>query len=111
MGDDDKITVGSDNIFADLGLPDADELMAKAILRHEILDILKARKMTEAQFAEVCGLTKSKAEKFLSGRERRFSTTDLMGFLTSLGQDVEIVVSAPRQRRPANKGKLTVRAA
>ncbi len=33
---DKKITRGSGNVFADLGLPDAEEMLVKSTLAHEI---------------------------------------------------------------------------
>jgi len=76
-----KAVPSSGNVFADLGLKDAEERLAKAEL---------AIRMA-----------------YLYG----FSTDQLIRFLTALGQDVEIVVrDRPRRRRNA-KGSLTVRAA
>lgn len=96
-----KITVeiGSDNVFAELGLPDAESLLAKAELAARIGETIRARRLTQAAAAAL-GLDQPKVSRLLRGRISGFSTERLMRFLTLLGRDVEIVVKpAPRSRR------------
>lgn len=119
-----KHTVSSGNVFADIGLPDAGELLAKADLAIQISRIIEERGLTQAQAAEVLGVDQPKVSALVRGRLEGFSMERLYRFLNALGQDVEIVVrpkpraekqgstrvisrrrSAPgRQRRPAGQG-------
>jgi predicted XRE-type DNA-binding protein len=50
MSADEKITIktSSGNVFADLGLPDADDLMAKANLALHIRHTNETRQLTQA---------------------------------------------------------------
>lgn len=97
MSADEKITImpSSGNVFADLGLPDADDLMAKANLALHIRRIIEARKLTQVQAAQILGLDQPKISSIINGRLDGFSTDRLMRFLNDLGCDVTISVSAP----------------
>lgn len=102
------ITKGSGNVFADLGLPDAEELLVKATLAIEIERIVRLRKLTQHAAAKLMGIDQPKVSHILRGRLEGYSTERLMGFLTALGRDIEIVVrKAPRSRR---QGRVKVTA-
>ena len=60
MSEDIKVTRSSGNIFADLGLPDADHLLAKADLAIEISSIIEDRGLTQAEAAEIMGVDQPK---------------------------------------------------
>ena len=95
-----KVQVGSDNIFADLGLPNPEEHLAKAELASRIAGVLRQRRLTQAATAELLGIDQPKVSRLLRGYLTNFSTERLMHFLTLLGRDVEIVVKpTPRSRR------------
>ncbi len=95
-----KVHVGSDNIFADLGLPHPEERLAKAELASRIAAVLRHRRLTQAATAELLGIDQPKVSRLLRGYLTNFSTKRLMHFLTLLGRDVEIVVKpTPRSRR------------
>jgi predicted XRE-type DNA-binding protein len=105
-----KARPSSGNVFADLGLKDADEMLFKAQLAVRIVSALKARKLTQVAAAEVLGVDQPKVSKLVRGELYGFSSEQLIRFLIALGQDVEIIISAPAQSR-RSRGKLTVRAA
>jgi len=95
-----KVHAGSDNIFADLGLPNPEEHLAKAELASRIAELLRQRRLTQAATAELLGIDQPKVSRLLRGYLTNFSTERLMHFLTLLGRDVEIVVKpTPRSRR------------
>jgi predicted XRE-type DNA-binding protein len=91
------VTKGSDNVFADLGLPDAEELLAKAQLASAISDIIDDRELTQAEAAELLGTTQPKVSNLVRGRLEGFSLERLARFLNSLDRDIEIRVK-PRPR-------------
>jgi predicted XRE-type DNA-binding protein len=88
-------TPSSGNVFADLGLPDAEDLLAKANLALHIRRTIEARKLTQVQAARILGLDQPKVSAIINGRLDGFSTERLMRFLNDLGCDVQISVSAP----------------
>ena len=97
-----RITVeeGSGNVFADIGLPNPEDRLAKADLAVRIAEAIRARRLTQTRAAHVLKIDQPKISRHLRGQLSGFSTERLMHFLTLLGRDIEIVVkSAPRSRR------------
>ena len=94
--------VGSGNVFADLGLPNAEELNTKLRLCVVINKILAQRKLTQAEAALILGVNQPKISALKGYKLEGFSVERLMHFLTALDQDVEIVIrSKPDSRRDA----------
>lgn len=88
---------GSVNVYADLGYADA--MLVKAQLASKISDIIKRRKLTQVQVAELFELTQPKVSAMLRGQFRGISEEKMMRCLVALGQNVQIVV------KPARHGK------
>lgn len=94
-----KIEHGSTNVYADLGMADAEEMLVKAQLATKIGDILRRRKLTQVQAAELLGITQPKLSGLLRGQFRGISEAKMLECLTRLGRDIEIIVKpAPRSR-------------
>ncbi len=98
--------VGSGNVFADLGLVKAEEMLAKAELAQKITAIIERRRLTQAQAAKVLGVDQPKISALKRGRLSGFSLERLMRFLILLGRDVEIVVKD--RFRPRRQARLLV---
>jgi predicted XRE-type DNA-binding protein len=81
---------GSGNVFADIGLPDSDALLAKAELTSKIADVIEALDLTQSQVAERTGLPQPKVSSLLRGRFEGISMEKLFRILTALGRDVDI---------------------
>jgi predicted XRE-type DNA-binding protein len=97
-----EVTEGTDNVFADLGLPDSDELLAKARLASAISDIITGRHLTQAEAAELLGTSQPKVSNLMNGRLEGVSLERLARFLNALDRDVDIVVRRrPRSRKAA----------
>jgi len=103
------VEASSGNVFADLDLPDAEERLCKAHLAQHIATLLTRRRLTQAAAAALLGIDQPKVSKLLAGRLVEFSTDRLLRFLTTLDQDVEIVVRGKAHRR--GPGRLSVAAA
>ena len=97
LASEDSVTESSGNVFGDLGLRDADSLLAKSVLAIHIKRVIKARRLTQAQAARILGLDQPKVSAITSGRLEGFSTDRLMRFLNELGCAVEISVSRPHR--------------
>lgn len=100
---DRKISGG--NVFADLGLADAEEHLVKASLVLKIGRIIEQRGLTQASAANEMGIDQPKVSAMLAGQFRGYSVERLMRFLVALGQDVEIVV------KPSKRGTAELRVA
>jgi predicted XRE-type DNA-binding protein len=93
------------NVFADLGLADADEHLVKAGLVIRIGRIIRQRGLTQVAAAKLMGVDQPKISAMLSGQFRGYSVERLMRFLVALGHDVEIVV------KPGRRGGAQLRVA
>ena len=84
---DPVVEISNGNVFADLGLPDADELLAKAELAHEICAIIQREGLTPREAAGRMGIDQPKVSAIRHGRLKDFSTDRLVRFLNSLPTD------------------------
>jgi predicted XRE-type DNA-binding protein len=95
-----EVEEGSGNVFADIGLPNPEERLAKADLAIRICEAIRARRLTQTRAAHILRIDQPKISRLLRGQLSGFSTERLIHFLTLLGRDVEITVKpAPRSRR------------
>jgi predicted XRE-type DNA-binding protein len=95
-------TVSTGNVFEDLGLPQSDELIAKAALANQIASIVTHRHLTQSEAARILGTRQPKVSDLLAGRLDGFSIERLIRFLNALDRDVQIVVTPkPRSRENA----------
>ena len=76
------------NVYAQLGFPDAEEMLVKAQLVSKIGEILRKRGWGQQQAAKVLGLTQPKLSKMLSGQFRGISEMKMMDCLAHLGRPV-----------------------
>jgi predicted XRE-type DNA-binding protein len=85
-------TVSSGNVFADLGLPNPEEALAKAELAQKIIVLIRKRGLTQIEAAVVLGVDQPKVSALVRGQLSGFSLERLMRFLLRLGQDIKITV-------------------
>jgi predicted XRE-type DNA-binding protein len=89
-----EVFESSGNVFADLGLPDPEERLAKAMLSIVIERAIEARGLTQAQAAKLLGTTQPKLSAAIRGQLSKFSLDRLFRFLNALGMSVRIDVHA-----------------
>ena len=90
--DDLDYTESSGNVFADLGVTDPEEALAKAALARAISTLIAERRLTQVQAAELLGIDQPKVSALMRGRLAGFSIDRLLRFLLALDRDVEIVI-------------------
>jgi predicted XRE-type DNA-binding protein len=100
--------VGSDNVFRDIGLRNAEQHLVKAQLVLKIEALMKQRGMKQAEAARLFEVKQPDISKMLRGDFRQFSVERLMRFLVALDQNVEIVVK-PRRKGSRQAAQLRVR--
>jgi len=96
-----EFTESSGNVFADLGLPNPEERLAKAGLARQIRKIIESRQLTQTEAGTILGIAQPNVSNLMRGRLSGFSVERLMEFLTALGSDVQIIVTpaaAPKER-------------
>ena len=95
--------IGSGNIFADLGLPNAEEHQLKAALVVQLSRLIKERKLSQIDAAKLLGVKQPDLSKILSGQYRGYSVARLMRMLTAFDQDVEITTRPHRKAGEAGR--------
>ena len=104
---DSKIERASGNVFADLGLPDAETHLLKAELVSQIDAIIRERRLTQAGAAELLGLSQPDESRLLRGSFRHYSVERPLRLLLALGRDLDVVIRKPKSRRA---GRLSIEA-
>ncbi|MER2603085.1 MAG: helix-turn-helix transcriptional regulator [Candidatus Competibacter phosphatis] len=87
-----EVETGSDNVFADLGFPDAEKLKIKSGLATEIVRAVRRRGLTQEEAGRRMGIPQPKVSALLRGDFANLSERKLMDCLTRLGYDIEITV-------------------
>ncbi len=85
-----EVETGSGNVFADLGLPDADKLKIKSGLALEITRAIRRLGLTQEEAGRRMGLPQPKVSTLLRGDFSSLSERKLMDCLNRLGYDIEI---------------------
>jgi predicted XRE-type DNA-binding protein len=98
-----KIEKSSGNVFADLGLPDSEEMLVKSELVAKIAEIIRNRKLKQREAAAILGMSQPKLSKMLRGQFQGISQAKLLEYLTLLGRDIQIVVGPHRRRKVPGK--------
>ena len=96
-----RVTEGSGNVFADLGLPNPEQELLKAQLALQIYTILRDSGMTQTEIAKILGVQQPRVSLLMRNRAGNFSVGRLMEFLVALRQDVEITVRPTRKEHGA----------
>jgi len=104
-----EIEQGSHNVYADLGAEQADDMLLKAELARQIGHIIKNRRLTQQQAADVLGIAQPKLSQLLRGQFRGVSEAKMLNCLSRLGQDVQILIAPTQLRQPV--GQIRVLAA
>ena len=87
-----EVQRSSGNVFADLGLPDADKLKVKSGLVFEITQAVRKLGLTQEEAARRMGITQPKVSGMMRGDFSKLSERKLMDCLNRLGYDIEIKV-------------------
>ena len=96
------IEPGSGNVYADLGLPDAHDMLIKAQLASKIAEIIKRQHLTQTQAAELLGMPQPKVSQMMRGQFRGISEAKMLDCLARLGRDIEIVIKPARRKSKAD---------
>ncbi len=92
-----EVMCSSGNVFADLGLHDAEKLKIKAGLVIEIRKAMRLQGLTQQEAAKRMGITQPKVSDMMRGDFSNLSERKLMDCLNRLGYDIEIKVRPAAQ--------------
>lgn len=100
-----EFTESCGNVFADLDLENADEMLAKSTLAITIRKIIKKRGFTQAQAAKIFGTHQTQIARLNKGsRVKSMSFDLLLSWLTKLDQDVTVTI----KRKPRNQKSAAI---
>jgi len=99
---------GSGNVFADLGLKDADELFARAQIGFCVYRIVKARKLKQKEIATLLGIAQPDVSHLMNGHYSRFTTDKLLDFLKRLDRKVTIHIGPRKPGEPYRQVALAL---
>ncbi|HEX8829548.1 MAG TPA: helix-turn-helix transcriptional regulator [Longimicrobium sp.] len=104
MIDETVVHDSTGNVFADMGMRDAEERLAKAELARAIRKILESRGLKQAEAAGLLGITQPDVSDLVRGKLARFSMERLQRFLNALDMDIRIQVGP----RPSGKERAGI---
>ncbi|MBU2858448.1 XRE family transcriptional regulator [Acidithiobacillus ferrooxidans] len=87
-----NIEWGGGNVYADIGVSDAEEMLLKAQLASRIAGMIQNKGLTQSQSAKLLGIPQPKLSLMLRGRFRGISEVKMLECLARLGRDIQIVI-------------------
>ena len=89
-----KVRRSSGNVFRDLGFPreEAENLKIRSDLMIRLTRVIDARGLTQAQAAELLGVTQPRVSDLVRGKIDRFSIDTLVAMLGQAGVRVQFIV-------------------
>ena len=90
----------SGNVFADLGMSDAEELFARAQIGFHVATLIKNRNLKQKEAANLLNIAQPDVSHLMNGHFSRFTTDKLLDFLRRLDQKVTIEISPHRAGEP-----------
>jgi predicted XRE-type DNA-binding protein len=104
-----EATESSGNLFADLGLPDAEQRLLKSQIVAQLQRLIKGRGLTQVKAAKLLGIHQPDLSLLLRGDFDDYSAERLMKMLTVFAQDIEITMRPNRDA--AKPGRITFKTA
>ncbi len=99
MSDKTNIERSSGNVFADIGLPNADEHLAKANIALTIAETIRVRGLTQKEAGKILQLPQPKVSDLVRGKLDKFTTDRLLRYATKLNYNVIITLQPKRKRQ------------
>ena len=96
-----RSTKSSGNVFADIGVPNAGEHLAKADLVIGIAAIIRSKELSQTAAAKLIGIAQPDLSRLMRGHFEGFSYERLFDILNALGENVRVVVSGAKSRKDA----------
>jgi predicted XRE-type DNA-binding protein len=101
-----EIESSSGNIYADLGMANAEEMLVKAKLAAKIGEIIESRGWSQQHAGQILGMPQPKLSKMLRGQFRGISESKMLECLTRLGRNIRITIG--REESTSSVGHIEV---
>ena len=79
-----SITKGSNNVYADLGMPDAEKMLLKSQLVNRITFAIEAQGLSALEASRIVGLAQPKLKSILRGQFHEVSENEMREYLSRL---------------------------
>lgn len=99
-------TPADGNVFADLKLPNPELLLLKSGLQSAVVDMVKARGLTQAEMARLLGLRQPHVSALLAGKFASITLDRLVRCLMALGADLAVRVALPAHAGAAGRARI-----
>ena len=99
---------GSGNVFADLGLEDAEELLARAKIGFHVVKLIERKHLKQREVAALLGIAQPDVSHLMNGHFHRFTTDKLLDFLRRLEYKVVIQISPHQEGEPFHQVAFVV---
>ena len=99
---------GSGNVFADLGLEDAEELFARAQIGFHVAKLIEHKNLKQREVAVLLGIAQPDVSHLMNGHFHRFTTDKLLDFLRRLEYKVVIQISPHQEGEPFHQVAFVV---
>jgi predicted XRE-type DNA-binding protein len=104
-----KMFLSKDNVFADLGLEDHEEMRVRSDLMSEVVRVIIGKGLSQKEIAAILGISEPKVSALMSGKINDFSNDTLMKYLALLGCKVEIRVTSQYRGSKIKMGTMKVK--
>lgn len=92
MEEEIEVFIGSSNVFADLGVENPEDELAKAQLAHHVRLLIREQGLTDARAAQMLGVEAAEVAGLMGGKVSGFSYDHLLKFLNALECNVKIII-------------------
>ena len=80
----------SGNVFADLGLENADEMLMRGKIGIQVIRLLRHRSLNQREIAELLAIAQPEVDCLMKGEFQRFSEGKLLMFLKRLDTEITL---------------------
>ena len=90
----------SGNVYTDLGIENADELLIRAQIGFHVVAVLRERNLKQKDVAKLLFIKQPDVSHLMNGHFSRFTTDKLLHFLKLLDRKVKIEISPHSEGEP-----------
>jgi predicted XRE-type DNA-binding protein len=87
-----KVERGTGNVFADIGIANPEQALAKAEIARQVNKLIQGRELSQSQAASILGIDQPRVSALSKGRLSVFSLEKMMEFASRMGNEVEISI-------------------
>lgn len=95
-----EFEISSGNIFADLGLENAEEMQTKALIGCHVVELLSQKNMKQRELAGVLGVKQAEVSHLMNAHFDRFTADKMMEFVRKLNYKISIEISPHFEGEP-----------